>query len=69
MSVGDSGLPARAEVVEPTGEAQEITARLGGVEIRAVLRGLPPVRVGDTLPLLPDRDRAMAFGPDGGRLS
>jgi multiple sugar transport system ATP-binding protein len=68
MGVGDGGLPARAEVVEPTGEAQEITARLGGVEIRAVLRGLPPVRVGDTLLLLPDRDRAMAFGPDGGRI-
>jgi multiple sugar transport system ATP-binding protein len=68
MTLGAGGLPARVEVVEPTGEAQEVTARLGTAELRVVLRGAPPVRLGEVLPLRPDPGRAMAFGADGARL-
>jgi multiple sugar transport system ATP-binding protein len=68
LTLGEGGIIARAEVVEPTGKAQESRARLGGVDLRAVLRDAAPVRPGDLLPLRYDPARALVFDAAGARL-
>ncbi len=68
LTLGEGGVTARAEVVEPTGEAQEIRARLGEVELRAALRDAAPVRPGDLLPLRYDPARALVFDAGGARI-
>ena len=56
------------EVVEPTGDAQEVRARLGGETVSVVVRDAPPLKVGERVGLRIDAARALVFGETGERL-
>ena len=61
-------LDAVLEVVEPTGDAQEVRARLGGEVLSVVMRDGPPLKPGQTVKLRIDPARVLVFGETGERL-
>ncbi|RYE60288.1 MAG: TOBE domain-containing protein, partial [Oxalobacteraceae bacterium] len=64
FSIGCEGWPAAVAVVEPTGSESQITARISGKLIRVLVRGRTDVRPGQTIHLIPDRDRVHVFDGD-----
>jgi multiple sugar transport system ATP-binding protein len=61
-------LEAVLEVVEPTGDAQEVRAKLGGEVLSVVVRDAPPLKPGQTVGLRIDPARVLVFGETGERL-
>ncbi len=61
ITLGDSGLPVRVAVVEPTGAETQIFARAGEDTIDALLRDRVAVRAGETVHFVIDPARAHVF--------
>jgi len=59
--LGETGVAAEVVVVEPTGDAQEVLARLGEVDISIVVRDHALLEPGDTIQLVIDPARAFIF--------
>lgn len=64
MQIADTGLKARAKVVEPLGAHLLVTCEVDGRLFRAVLDSDMSVRTGDVLTLAPMPDRIRWFDPD-----
>ncbi|SET93704.1 ABC transporter ATP-binding protein [Paracoccus homiensis] len=64
LRLADSGLTARAKVVEPLGAHLLVTCDIDGALFRAVLDSDMTVKPGDTLTLAPQPDRVRWFDPD-----
>jgi multiple sugar transport system ATP-binding protein len=61
ITLGSSGVPAEVLVVEPTGEAQEVLARIGGEDISIVVRDHALLSPGDTIHLVIDPAKLFVF--------
>ena len=61
VGIGEEGVPATVQVVEPTGEAQEVLARLGDQDISLVVREHALLNPGDEIGLVIDPDKILLF--------
>jgi multiple sugar transport system ATP-binding protein len=61
IAVGAEGVPVSVQVVEPTGDAQEVLAHLGGEEISVVVRDHALLRPGEEIRLVIDPARVFVF--------
>ena len=66
VGLSDGGVPAEIVVVEPTGEAQEVLARIGGQNISVVVRDHAMLHPGETLRLAIDPARVLLFDKASG---
>ncbi|MBD8066124.1 sn-glycerol-3-phosphate ABC transporter ATP-binding protein UgpC [Devosia sp. PTR5] len=66
ISLGQGSITARADVVEPTGEAQEVRASIGGTEVSAVIRDAELLSPGQALTLVVDADKVLLFDKQSG---
>jgi len=62
-----AGMPAVVTLVEPTGDSQELSLRLGTIDINAVVRTSDPIRVGDELAVGWDPASVLLFDQATGR--
>jgi multiple sugar transport system ATP-binding protein len=69
VTVGDGALKAIVQVVEPTGEAQVVSVRVGDVDLVIEVRNQPILKVGEEISLNVVPDRVRLFDPtDGSRM-
>ena len=61
ITVAEAGIPASVVLVEPTGDAQEVLARIGDDDISAVVRDHPLLSPGEAINLLIDPARLFIF--------
>lgn len=61
IGLGDTGLPARVLVVEPTGDAQEVRLDLAGHTLGAVVRDMPLLSPGAMVGLVIDPHKVLLF--------
>jgi multiple sugar transport system ATP-binding protein len=61
IAIGGEDIKAIVQVVEPTGEAQEVTVRAGDVDLVVELRDQPILKPGDEIPLRVATDKALFF--------
>ncbi len=61
IAVGTAGVPVTVQIVEPTGDAQEVLARLGEKDISIVVRDHALLRPGDQINLVIDPARIFIF--------
>lgn len=61
IALTDNGVPAMVVVVEPTGDAQEVLARIAGEDISIVVRDHAPLSLGQTIHLAIDPARVLIF--------
>jgi multiple sugar transport system ATP-binding protein len=61
IGLGAVGVPAEVLVVEPTGDAQEVLARIGEEDISVVVRDHALLSPGETIHLVIDPDRLFVF--------
>jgi multiple sugar transport system ATP-binding protein len=61
------GLPAAVVVVEPTGADTLVFSKFGNVELTAVFRERHEFRPGESIALLPDRERTHVFDAKSGK--
>jgi multiple sugar transport system ATP-binding protein len=61
LSLGEGGVPARVEIVEPTGSETQIVATLGGQKIVCVFRDRLSTAPGSLLSLKPDLQKVLLF--------
>ena len=61
ITLGEVGVPARVLVVEPTGDAQEVLARIGEEDISVVVRDHAPLRPDETIHLVIDPAKLFVF--------
>ncbi|MBU1337394.1 MAG: sn-glycerol-3-phosphate ABC transporter ATP-binding protein UgpC [Alphaproteobacteria bacterium] len=61
ITLGEVGVPSRVLVVEPTGDAQEVLARIGEEDISVVVRDHAPLRPDDTIHLVIDPAKLFVF--------
>ena len=61
ITLGEAGVPARVLVVEPTGDAQEVLARIGEEDISVVVRDHAPLRPDETIHLVIDPAKLFVF--------
>jgi multiple sugar transport system ATP-binding protein len=61
ITLGDAGVPAEVVVVEPTGDAQEVLARIGERDISLVVRDHALLTPGDRINLVIDPARLFVF--------
>jgi multiple sugar transport system ATP-binding protein len=61
IGLGAEGVPAEVLVVEPTGDAQEVLARIGEEDISVVVRDHTLLSPGETIHLVIDPDRLFVF--------
>jgi len=66
ITLGDGGVAARAEVVEPTGEAQEVRAKIGAAEVSIVVRDAALLEPGAALSLVIDPGKVLLFDKTSG---
>ncbi|KKB13113.1 glycerol-3-phosphate ABC transporter ATP-binding protein [Devosia geojensis] len=66
IGLADTGVPAEIVVVEPTGEAQEVLATIGGQNISVVVRDHAMLHPGETLRLAIDPQRVLLFDKASG---
>ncbi len=66
MSLAAGGVPAETLVVEPTGEAQEVRARIGGTEISVVIRDAALLTPGQAIALGIDSAQVLLFDKASG---
>ena len=61
ITLGAEGVPAEVIVVEPTGDAQEVLARIGGADISIVVRDHVLLAPGERVNLVIDPERLFVF--------
>jgi multiple sugar transport system ATP-binding protein len=61
ITLGEVGVPAKVLVVEPTGDAQEVLARIGEEDISVVVRDHAPLRPDETIHLVIDPAKLFVF--------
>jgi multiple sugar transport system ATP-binding protein len=61
ITLGQVGVPAKVLVVEPTGDAQEVLARIGEEDISVVVRDHAPLRPDETIHLVIDPGKLFVF--------
>jgi multiple sugar transport system ATP-binding protein len=61
IALGSEGVPARVSVVEPTGDAQEVLARIGEEDISIVVRDHALLSPGETISLVIDPAKLFVF--------
>jgi multiple sugar transport system ATP-binding protein len=61
ITLGATGVPAEVLVVEPTGDAQEVLARIGEEDISVVVRDHALLSPGETIHLVIDPDKLFVF--------
>ncbi|HTM78603.1 MAG TPA: sn-glycerol-3-phosphate ABC transporter ATP-binding protein UgpC [Devosia sp.] len=61
ITLGEAGVQAVVVVVEPTGDAQEVLARIGEQDVSIVVRDHKPLSPGETINLVIDSGRVMLF--------
>ncbi|MBE0580215.1 sn-glycerol-3-phosphate ABC transporter ATP-binding protein UgpC [Devosia sp.] len=61
ITLGEVGVPARVLVVEPTGDAQEVLARIGEEDISVVVRDHAPLRPDESIHLVIDPAKLFVF--------
>jgi len=61
LSLGEGGVPARVEIVEPTGSETQIVATLGGQKVVCVFRDRLSTAPGSLLSLKPDLQKVLLF--------
>jgi multiple sugar transport system ATP-binding protein len=66
MTLAAGGVPAEAVVVEPTGEAQEVRARVGGTEVSVVIRDAALLSPGQAIALGVDPAQVLLFDKASG---
>ncbi|GLQ54814.1 ABC transporter ATP-binding protein [Devosia nitrariae] len=66
IGLAETGVPAEIVVVEPTGEAQEVLARIGIQDISVVVRDHAPLHPGETIRLAIDPARVLIFDKASG---
>jgi len=66
ITLGEGGVAGQAEVVEPTGEAQEVRARIGATELSAVIRDADLLMPGQALRLVIDPAKVLLFDKASG---
>ena len=66
MTLAPTGVAAEAIVVEPTGEAQEVRARIGAVELSVVIRDADLLSPGQAMALGIDADKVLLFDKSSG---
>jgi multiple sugar transport system ATP-binding protein len=66
IALGGDGLKAVVQVVEPTGEAQEVSVRTGDVDLVIEVRGEPILKVGEEIPLTVATEKVLLFDPATG---
>ncbi|WDR02198.1 sn-glycerol-3-phosphate ABC transporter ATP-binding protein UgpC [Devosia algicola] len=66
ITLGAVGVPATVLVVEPTGDAQEVLARVGNEDISVVVRDHALLKPDDTVHLVIDPDRLFIFDKSTG---
>ena len=67
LELAETGWPAEAVVIEPTGSETQITARLSRTTIRILLRGRTGIKPGDTIHLRADPALIHVFATETGR--
>jgi len=63
VALGSEGLPARVEMIEPTGSETQIQLRFAGQSLVVMRRERLDARIGDTVSLQPDPAHAHLFDP------
>jgi multiple sugar transport system ATP-binding protein len=66
MTLAEGGVPAETIVVEPTGEAQEVRARIGGIEVSVVIRDAALLAPGQAIGLGMDPAQVLLFDKASG---
>ncbi|MEO8684368.1 MAG: sn-glycerol-3-phosphate ABC transporter ATP-binding protein UgpC [Devosia sp.] len=61
ITLGEAGVLAKVLVVEPTGDAQEVLARIGEEDISVVVRDHPPLHPDQTIHLVIDLTKLFVF--------
>ncbi|MNL76875.1 glycerol-3-phosphate transporter ATP-binding subunit [compost metagenome] len=61
ITLGAEGVPATVLVVEPTGDAQEVLARVGEEDISIVVRDHRLLSAGEVVKLVIDPERLFVF--------
>jgi len=61
LAIGGTDLKAIVQVVEPTGEAQEVIVRLGSVDVVIELRNQPMLKPGEEISLQVTVEKALLF--------
>ncbi|NGP17510.1 TOBE domain-containing protein [Devosia aurantiaca] len=61
ITLGSEGVPAEVVVVEPTGDAQEVLARVGGEDISIVVRDHALLSPGEQINLVIDPQKLFVF--------
>ena len=61
ITLGESGVPAKVLVVEPTGDAQEVLARVGGEDISVVVRDHALLEPDEVVKLVIDPAKVFIF--------
>ena len=61
ITLGATGVPAEVLVVEPTGDAQEVLARIGEEDISVVVRDHALLSPGETIHLVIDPEKLFVF--------
>ncbi|MCB1972626.1 MAG: TOBE domain-containing protein, partial [Geminicoccaceae bacterium] len=67
MADADTGLPAKVNVVEPTGAEILVIVQFAGAEVQAVFKERHALRHGDTIHLLPDLGTTHIFDKKTGK--
>lgn len=66
IEIGDNGIPAVITVVEPTGEDQNLSLKIGEQDLSVVAHNAQSFAAGDTVHLVPDANKALLFDVDDG---
>jgi len=67
IAVGADGISAKVIIVEPTGEDQNLTAQLGGLDISVVVHDSHIFKPGETVHLTAEFDKALLFDSRTGK--
>jgi len=67
VSLGEGGVAAQALVVEPTGEAQEVRAKIDDTELSVVIRDAPLLSPGAAIALQIDASKVLLFDKASGQ--
>ncbi len=66
IELSTNGIPAEVTLVEPTGEDQEITVRVGEQNFSIVVRGHKPLSSGDNVFISINKAKVLLFKPSDG---
>ena len=67
LDTGGNGIKTAVVVVEPTGADTQVLCKFGDIEITGVFRERHDFAAGDTVYLVPDRDKTHLFDAESGK--